>query len=267
MSRIRTIKPEFFDDPDIGDLSPWARLLFIGLWTQSDRDGRVVADWRRLRARIFPYDAKCPDLSRLAVELHGKDMIRSYRDSLGRECLWIVNFLTHQRPHPKEPASIIEPWPGVSIQAENIKAVEENVEPCKETVDRVDYGLLTMDQGKGMDHRVPTPTALTADDGFEAFWKVYPKKVGKGAAQKVWRTLRPGSELQATIGAAVAAQRQCRQWLNDAGKYIPNPATWLGQKRWDDEPDPVLSDSAPAQHVDTLEDLEAYRLRKATRGF
>ena len=36
MARIRTIKPEFFDDPKIGRLSPLARLAFIGLLTQSD---------------------------------------------------------------------------------------------------------------------------------------------------------------------------------------------------------------------------------------
>ena len=111
MARIRTIKPEFFDDPDVGDLSPWARLLFIGLWTQADRDGRLVADWRRLKARLFPFDAKCPDLSRLAVELHGKDMIRRYQDSHGRSLIWIRNFTKHQRPHPKEAQSLIEPCP------------------------------------------------------------------------------------------------------------------------------------------------------------
>lgn len=76
------------------------------------------------------------------------------------------------------------------------------------------------------------------DDGFAAFWQGYPKKVGKGEALKVWLALEPSLELQATIAAAVAKQRTCRQWLKDGGQYIPNPATWLRQQRWGDDPDP-----------------------------
>ncbi len=84
------------------------------------------------------------------------------------------------------------------------------------------------------------PAVPAVDDGFDAFWQGYPKKVGKGDAAKIWRILRPSLDLQATITAAVSAQRSCRQWLKDDGQFIPNPATWLRQKRWDDTPDPEV---------------------------
>ena len=42
MARIRTIKPEFFTSDDICALSPRARLLYIGLWCEADREGRLV---------------------------------------------------------------------------------------------------------------------------------------------------------------------------------------------------------------------------------
>jgi len=233
MARIRTIKPEFFDDPDVGDLSPWARLLFIGLWTQADRDGRLVADWRRLKARLFPFDAKCPDLSRLAVELHGKDMVRQYQDSHGRECLWIVKFLAHQRPHPKEPESTIEPWQNLSIQAQKDNAMERNGEPGKKTASQVDYGLLTMGNGSGNGSGVPAVPAV--DDGFDAFWKAYPKKRDKGHAAKCWTKMKPSPGLQATILASIATQRTWRDWTKDDGQFIPNPATWLNGQGWVNE--------------------------------
>jgi hypothetical protein len=49
------IKPDFFDDPDVADLSFAARLLFIGLWTLADKDGFLEDDLRRIKANIpFP---------------------------------------------------------------------------------------------------------------------------------------------------------------------------------------------------------------------
>jgi len=253
MARIRTIKPEFFDDPEVGDLSPWARLFFIGLWTQADREGRIAADWRRLKARLFPYDAKCPELSRLAVELHGKDMVRHYQDTDGRDCLWIVNFLTHQRPHPKEPASTIEPWPGREKTEEKPKAVEKHGEPGKDTASRVDNGLWTMDHGSGegngslaMDHG--DAPAVAVGDGFADFWEQYPNHKSRAAAEKAWRRLAPGAELREAIAAALAWQTRSVAWLKDGGGFVPHAATWINGRKWEDEAKPgdVVTDDAEA---------------------
>lgn len=35
--------------------------------------------------------------------------------------------------------------------------------------------------------------------------------------------------------AAVEAQCRSTEWQEDNGKYIPYPATWLNQERWEDE--------------------------------
>ena len=34
---------------------------------------------------------------------------------------------------------------------------------------------------------------------------------------------------------AISAQKRSRQWTEKNGQYIPNPATWLNQRRWEDE--------------------------------
>ena len=70
---------------------------------------------------------------------------------------------------------------------------------------------------------------------FDRFWKVYPKKVGKGAAEKSFLKLKPSEDLMKTMIQAVEAAKQTRQWQRDGGQYIPNPATWLNQRRWEDE--------------------------------
>lgn len=68
---------------------------------------------------------------------------------------------------------------------------------------------------------------------FLTFWEAYPRKVGKGDAWKAWKRLKP--ELSATLGA-IAQQRDAIDWRKENGKYIPNPATWLNGRRWEDEP-------------------------------
>jgi hypothetical protein len=73
---------------------------------------------------------------------------------------------------------------------------------------------------------------------FERFWNAYPRKTGKGAARKVWSRLKPGTELVDRMLVSVAAQKRSAQWLEGNGKFIPHPATWLNQERWEDEPEP-----------------------------
>lgn len=70
------------------------------------------------------------------------------------------------------------------------------------------------------------------DRRFERWYKVYPKKVGRGAAERAFAKYKPDDQLTDTMIQAVEAQKQTRQWKEG---YIPNPATWLNQKRWLDE--------------------------------
>lgn len=71
--------------------------------------------------------------------------------------------------------------------------------------------------------------------GFDTFWATYPKKKAKAKALDVWEKLNPTEELTKTIIAAVERQKQSPQWRKDNGQYIPHPATWLNQRRWEDE--------------------------------
>jgi len=79
----------------------------------------------------------------------------------------------------------------------------------------------------------PTPSAQ--ERRFAEFWQAYPKKVGKKAALGSWKRIKPDAALFDKIMAAVEAAKGSRQWQRDDGQYIPNPATWLNQGRWDDE--------------------------------
>ena len=75
----------------------------------------------------------------------------------------------------------------------------------------------------------------THANGFDEFWKAYPKKVAKTAAQKAWDKLKPDRSLQETILQAVNTAKNSRSWTKDNGQYIPHPASWLNGRRWEDE--------------------------------
>lgn len=75
---------------------------------------------------------------------------------------------------------------------------------------------------------------MPPEEGFEEFWKIYPKKVAKGDARKAWIQTSKIRPPIADLLKAVYAARASKGWLKDAGEFIPYPATWLRQERWDD---------------------------------
>jgi hypothetical protein len=70
---------------------------------------------------------------------------------------------------------------------------------------------------------------------FDQFWEKYPKKVGKQNAIKAWRKINPDPELVTVVMESIEQQKTTEQWQSANGKYIPHPATWLNQRRWEDE--------------------------------
>ena len=75
--------------------------------------------------------------------------------------------------------------------------------------------------------------------GFERFWKLYPRRIGKRAAWLVWkRQTKPrtllASMTEDLIIDALKRQIEGEHFSTDA-QFIPHPRTWLHQGRWDDE--------------------------------
>lgn len=57
MARIRTIKPEFWDDLKLSKVVRDVRLLYIGMWNFADDLGVIIGDHVWLKSKIFPFDA------------------------------------------------------------------------------------------------------------------------------------------------------------------------------------------------------------------
>lgn len=110
MARIRSIKPDFWTDEHIVELSPWARLLFIGLWNFADDDGRMEYSPKRIKMQIFPSDSI--EVSELFGEIRRENLIVVYVVD-GKEYLQIKNFAKHQKVDKRTP-SRHPPCPGVT---------------------------------------------------------------------------------------------------------------------------------------------------------
>ena len=81
----------------------------------------------------------------------------------------------------------------------------------------------------------PSASLLEYPEAFENFWKAYPRKTGKGAALKAWKKIAPKNGLAERITESVAQHCQSFDWRKDSGQFIPHPATFLNQGRWEDE--------------------------------
>ena len=77
---------------------------------------------------------------------------------------------------------------------------------------------------------------------FDIFWKAYPKKKSKGDARKAWaQTEKIRPELQELL-KVIANYCKSEDWQKDGGKWIPYPATFLRDERWEDEMEVDLPD-------------------------
>ena len=97
--RIRTIKPEFFTDEGLAELSIPTRLLFIALWTMADREGRLEDKPRSIKLASFPWDEV--DVETSLGDLAAGGFIARYTVE-GKPYIEITNFLKHQRINTRE---------------------------------------------------------------------------------------------------------------------------------------------------------------------
>ena len=66
---------------------------------------------------------------------------------------------------------------------------------------------------------------------FDVFWSDYPRKIGKGAARAAYSKAIKKASVDTILGGLLKHEIQT---MKDA-QFIPHPATWLNQERWDDE--------------------------------
>lgn len=104
MARARNIKPGFFKNEVLAEMPPETRLLFIGLWTLADREGRLEDRPKRINAELFAFDSF--NVDSMLNRLRDDGFLIRY-EANGSRYIQITNFVKHQDPHYRERASEI----------------------------------------------------------------------------------------------------------------------------------------------------------------
>lgn len=226
MSRIRSLKPEFFRSRSLARCTRDARLTFAGLWTEADDAGRGIADARVLKGALWPLD---DEIDHLAVESHLSELERSGHLTMyvvGEERYYeVTSWRRHQPPSARRGEGKYPPPDSIGINPD---------ESCK----NVQYqGSGVMDQGSGV---MGSPGGeLVLLDAFDAFWQIYPRKVAKPKAQSAFRSAIKGGTDQGEILGGLERWRLYWHAQRTSMEYIPHPTTWLNQQRWND---PVVAE-------------------------
>jgi hypothetical protein len=100
MARIRTVKPEFFQQESLAKCSPHARLLAIAVLQLCDANGVFRLVPMQVHAHAFPWEAEVK-IRELLGELEGVGYLETYTVD-GKEYGYVDGFCRHQRLTGKE---------------------------------------------------------------------------------------------------------------------------------------------------------------------
>ena len=226
----------------VAKLSRDARLLYVGLITLGDDDGRLKGAPSLIRSQIFPYDddVKVSDVTKWIGEIEAQKLVVRY-DVDGEQYMFHPKWEDYQllredrRRESNIPAPDIEFLPMTTKRQPTDNQVGDKRRP-KLSKDKVSE--VNTDQS-------------ASDNAFVVFWNLYPYKVGKKAAWKAWQKVKYTPELGAKIMASLEAWKASPQWTKDDGRYIPHAATWLNGERWEDEVKPAKARNGKYDAIDS----------------
>ena len=112
MARSRNIKPGLFDNEILGEADPIYTVLFAGLWTLADREGRLEDRPARIKKNILGY--RDVDPFKLLAWLDDESFIKRYSVN-GEKYIQILKWKKHQNPHHKEVSSVIPEVPKCNL--------------------------------------------------------------------------------------------------------------------------------------------------------
>ena len=227
MARIRTVKPDFWTDGNMVKLSPFARLLYIGMWNFTLCDhGHVADDAMKLKLQVLPMDAV--DIDALLAEIMAAGRVVRVADKDGRSYLLVKRFEDHQKIDPR--------WKTrcpACAQVDSLTLTETPVSLGELPETPQSSPTLPLGrEGMGRESKKTPSSPAKPSMEFDTFWAQYPRKVGKEAARKAFTK----AMTKTTHDKIMTGVEDLR--IRVAGKdqqFTPHPATWLNEGRWDDE--------------------------------
>jgi len=246
--RARQIKPGLFENEILANMSPWHRLLFVGLWCYADREGRFEDRPLKVRMALFPLDDV--DVPTMLSDLTEAGFLTRYSVD-GVNYVQVNNFDRHQAPHKNEQPSRIPPWQchgtTKAVPRHNHgSAMDALTEDCGLRTD--DCGLRTEDTHTApafaeavcapepdpaplIDLPTPEPPGKSDPFGWAEFAAEYPPhRLNRTNRAKTW--LRKNCRSQARLDEIMAGLRRWKisdQWSQG---IVPNCGNFLQDETW-----------------------------------
>lgn len=216
----RYLRASYIDSRRINRLTAEGERLFCRLLVHVDDFGRCEADVRMLRGKLFSLqDISLEDMSRWRDELCANDLLQ----------LYVVDGIEYIE---------MSKWERGRAQSSKFPSPERA--NSRKNAPHDAGGEQSPDPNPNTDKELQGHI-----EGFSSFWGLYPKKRGRVACRRAWDKIKPLPPLQ-DILSALDAQKQSEQWMSDNGKFIPNPLTWIHQRRWED----VLEQQGNARSIE-----------------
>ena len=214
----RIIKESHCENEKVAALKDFEFRLWVGLITQADDMGRGDARPQIIKGRVFPLREQVTHKN-IADGLHAlafNGLVSLYEVG-GKPFYCFPGWSEHQRVRDCKPK-----FPG----PEDSDNSPQSAATCGNSPQSAaSCGL----NPNPIQSKKESNLAQQREDDFALFWSHYPRKAGKAAAKKAFaRVSVPVEELV----RAVEEQKKSAQWKDG---FIPNPATWLNQGRWEDE--------------------------------
>lgn len=248
----RLIRESWCSSSKIDRLTPFEETVFARLIVNCDDFGRIDGRIAVLRSKLFVIRQRM-SLARIEAALqHLQEvgLIQCYTAE-GAPYVQLIGWGDHQRIRAQRsrypaPPDIRLANTGVS-KAYHPAPAKSNT---KDTVPAGTCGQLPADACECNEIQSNTntnpkeesnsrynPSACARaeySDGFEQFWKLYPKKVDKEQCYIVYQSLN-GDSILPSLLQSLQEQIDGERWKVSAGRFIPRPERWLQDGRWDDK--------------------------------
>lgn len=243
MARSRNIKPGFFYNEDLADVPPLGRLLFAGLWTLADRDGRLEDRIKKIKTQVLPYDDCDIDVLLDVLAEHG--FIDRYVVD-GKHYIQICKWHVHQNPHHKETASKIpapdkggespgfsgtSPGNSGTSPADSLNLIPDSLNPLPPEPGPAPTPAAIDGQTPASASQKKSTTVVNTDiSDFDAAWKIYPSRLGGGrkAALKAWQARIKDGVDSKTMLAGVRSYVAYVETMKTEQRFIKNAVNFLG---------------------------------------
>jgi len=192
MARIRTIKPEFWQDEKLAALDPITRLVFLGLISMADDAGRLVDNVKSIDGFVFP---ETDDSSRESLEILARlSRIIRYTSASGQRLLQVANWDRHQKvDHPNKyvlPAPLPEDMDRQPVATGFRKPREKRARPSRKSLATTNDLLPTTNDQR------PEPGSADADPpaprgGWPARFAKHLEPIGLFPIPRVGKALDP----------------------------------------------------------------------------